>query len=209
MSILAVRRYAYAINEIFGMVPNADPDSISLPSQVLDELKKVKETLYQCSDDRLLLNAAARSRDIDIPDELSILDELNKLKETLEEWEEADDCIDTPDELSILVSGLREEHDEAEDRIEELESELEQLKDKFEAIEQSTEASAYNELIIQDLRDKVDELEECKDITMDDLTTAEKEGDETLEEYVKRRIDKYILEGSLFTEPVQEAVPPS
>jgi len=34
---------------------------------------------------------------------------------------------------------------------------------------------------------------------MDDLTTAEKEGDETLEEYVKRRIDKYILEGSLFT----------
>lgn len=168
MSILAVRRYAYAINEIFGMVPNADPDSISLPSQVLDEL--------------------------------------NKLKETLEEWEEADDCIDTPDELSILVSGLREEHDEAEDRIEELESELEQLKDKFEAIEQSTEASAYNELIIQDLREKVDELEECKDITMDDLTTAEKEGDETLEEYVKRRIDKYILEGSLFTsDEVEEA----
>jgi len=220
---------ASAINEIFDMFPYDDPN----PSEVLDELKQVKTLL--------------------------------------EEWEEADDYIDAPEELINHLYELRNEVDDEKERVEELENEVMKLqspethaqlmddyvenylddqgirkpfsdvvddyiklKDQFEAIEQSTEASAYNELIIQDLTKKVEELEEkvedmnWEDITMDHLTTAEEEGDETLEEYVKRRIDKYILEGSLFTsdaveeaykslefvrntltEPIQEAVPPS
>ena len=79
--------------------------------------------------------------------------------EALDEWNNAVDDIDTPNELSEKVESL------------------------------------YSDL--HDAEERVEELEECKDITMNDLTTAEKEGDETLEEYVKMRIDKYILEGSL------------
>jgi len=277
---------ASAINEIFDMFPTDDPN----PCEVLDELKQVKETLdeWKEADDY-----------IDTPEELS--NQLESYRDCIDAWDNAVDDIDNPDELSEQVESLRSDLHDSEERVEELEESAQlleekveelqspethaqlmddyvenylddqgirkpfsdvvddyiKLKDQFEAIEQSTEASAYNELIIKDLTKKVEELEselldsresfnlqdqsdnfylhgveytdeetnepltlkdvwelradaykshrkieeleECKDITMDDLTTAEKEGDETLEEYVKRRIDKYILEGSLFT----------
>lgn len=177
MACAPVRRYASAINEIFEF--SADPT----PFEVLEELKQVKKLL--------------------------------------EEWEEADDYIDAPEELSMLVSGLREDYDEAEDRIEQLESELLDSRESFNLQDQSdnfylhgaeyTDEETNEPLTLKDVWElradaykshrKIEELEEkveeCKDITMDNLITAEEEGDETLEEYVKRRIDKYILEGSL------------
>lgn len=65
----------------------------------------------------------------DDPNPDAVLDELKQVKETLDQWEEADEYIDTPDDLTMLVSGLREDYDEAEDRIEDLEKENEKLEE--------------------------------------------------------------------------------
>jgi len=179
---------ASAINEIFDMFPTDDPN----PCEVLDELKQVKETLdeWKEADDY-----------IDTPEELSNL--LESYRDCIDAWEDAVDDIDNPDELSEQVESLRSDLHDSEERVEELEESAQlleekveelqspethaqlmddyvenylddqgirkpfsdvvddyiKLKDQFEAIEQSTEASAYNELIIKDLTKKVEELE--------------------------------------------------
>jgi len=186
----------------------------------------------------------------DLIHELHMVKEsLDEAHERIEEWEDADDYIDNPDELTNHVECLRSDLHDSEERVEELEESAQLLEEKVEELKEANEnfmivavaehkraeelqkenekldgkvqegcgimggvQTSMEEMFehINKLEKENEELKECKDITMNDLTTAEKEGDETLEEYVKMRIDKYILEGSLFTtESVQEAVPPS
>jgi len=187
----------------------------------------------------------------DDPNPDAVLDELKQVKETLDQWEEADEYIDTPDDLTMLVSGLREDYDEAEDRIEDLENEVMKLqspethaqlmddyvenylddqgirkpfsdvvddyiklKDQFEAIEQSTEASAYNELIIQDLTKKVEDLEKENEKLEEHVQKGCKLLNKALEDIIKLEKENEELKRSLqfvrntLTEPIQEAVPP-
>jgi len=58
-------------------------------------------------------------------------EEIKKLKEKLDEWAEADEYIDDPDDLINHLYDLRNEVDDEKERVEELEEENEELKRKL------------------------------------------------------------------------------
>lgn len=126
----------------------------------------------------------------DDPNPDAVLDELKKVKETLDQWEEADGYIDTPDDLTMLVSGLREDYDEAEERIEEIERVAEEWEDSFNELKEENEK----------LEEHVQKGCKLLNKALEDIIKLEKENEE-----LKRSLQ--FVRNTL-TEPIQEAVPP-